>query len=610
MKLNHPHIQFLVDNIDLEEQAQAKRFELNENQNLKNLKREGLAIHPIKVNRKSYGFAEYPEFSFKISFPLENNFFKDGASIELFAENEKPIQGILLQLDGKQGECRIYAPDFPDWIDEVNLGIKLSPDTKTNDIQKQVLQQLDASKEAPAAAFFHYFDTKNDTFLPQATAHPFTPIEKLNASQNRAVEQILGSNPISIVHGPPGTGKTTTLLAAISELVKKGEKILVTAPSNTAVDHVMMQLIKQNIACLRIGNQSKMQAAILPHTIEGKLTNESEAKQIKKLRIQANEYRKMAYQYKRNFGKAERDQRKLLQLEVKNIRKEIKAISRFFADKCIEKASVICGTPIAIYDAKLENQHFETLIIDEAGQCLQSMAWVAFRPVNRLVLAGDHLQLPPTVISEKAMKNGFNISFLEYAIRQHPHTILLDTQYRMRKSIAAFSSAYFYEGKLQSPIHKADVGEHFHFFDTAGTGFEEEANENGSLSNLGELEMIRNYLENEQIDLTTCALISPYAGQVELAKSMFDKELRISTIDSFQGQEMETIILSLVRSNSENQIGFLKDYRRLNVALTRAKEKLIVIGDSVTLGTDPFFAAFIAHTEKTESYRSAWELMR
>lgn len=610
MQAKDPHIQFLLDNLELEEKAQTERYAAKDSGGIKALKKEGLALHPIKINKRSYGFAEYPEFSFRIPLSQQTDNFRDGNAIELFCENETSVKGTLLGLNGGSGEVRLYAPDFPDWIEENGIGIKLTPDTRTQEIVTAVLQQLDNSKTAEAYPFFAYLHQNEDKYLPSPIAHKVENVEKLNESQQEAVVAINGSESVVIVHGPPGTGKTTTLVQAIVQLVKNGEKVLVTAPSNAATDHIALELIKMGVSTLRIGNQSKMSTELLPHTLEGRMSLGNEQKQIKKLRIQAEEYRKMTYQYKRNFGKEERDQRKLLIQEIKNIRKEIRSLQDFYADKWIDDASVICGTPVGMNDKSLNGKVFNTLVIDEAGQCLETMAWAAFKNVQRLVLAGDHLQLPPTVISEIAMKNGFNKSFLEIVLEKHPQKYLLDTQYRMRQSIADFPNIYFYEGKLKTPKSLENISKHFSFYDTAGTGFQEQqSSESSSLTNPGELDILEAIIEVHAFDLNKCVLISPYSGQVGLAKERFPKNLRISTVDSFQGQECETVFISLVRSNEEGKLGFLKDYRRLNVAMTRAKENLIIIGDSVTFGNDPFFKSFLEYTESIGAYGSAWEFM-
>ncbi len=203
---------------------------------------------------------------------------------------------------------------------------------------------------------------------------------------------------------------------------------------------------------------------------------------------------------------------------------------------------------------------------------------------------------------------GLNKSILEVCVESVANTFLLDTQYRMRESIAGFSGGYFYKGLLQTASHLANKGVHISFIDTAGSGYNEMQGSNGmSLQNEGELLIVQKLLETEGLDPSLTTLISPYSGQVAAAKEILPKQMRISTIDSFQGQEKEIVIISLVRSNDSGDIGFLKDYRRMNVAITRAKEQLFVIGDSATIGADPFYNAFLNYTEKNGRYRSTWE---
>jgi superfamily I DNA and/or RNA helicase len=410
------------------------------------------------------------------------------------------------------------------------------------------------------------------------------------------------------VHGPPGTGKTTTLVEAILQLIKAGEKILVSAPSNTAVDNIAKGLAEKNVQILRIGNTSKVDEAVFLHTPEGKLANARQQKEIKQLKIRAEEFRKMALKYKRSFGKAEREQRNLLFKEVKNIRAEIKKIQAYNEEKLYNEAAVILGTPIGLYDAKINHLKFATLVMDEAGQCIEPLAWCIFPLANKYVLAGDHLQLPPTVLSNDAAKLGLNRSMLELCIAVVENVYLLNTQYRMRQSIAGFSSQYFYNGLLQTATHLGNTGNHICFIDTAGAGFNEKhGNNSTSLQNEGELQIVQKLLDTASFDPSSIAFISPYGGQVAAAKEILPATMRISTIDSFQGQEMETIILSLVRSNDEGIIGFLKDYRRMNVAITRAKEQLFVIGDSATIGGDAFYNSFLTYVEQYGLYKTVWE---
>ena len=605
----HPHIQKLLKCIELEEKEQAERYRLDQQHTLKVLKAEGLALHPIIVTRKSFGYAEYPEISFKLGYPPETNMFKDGAAIECFIAGEEPVKGVLLNLDGMIGEFRLFAPDFPDWIEDNGVGIKLTPDTRTTEIMKKVLNGLENNKSV--FKLFEQLHDDNPTTVDPATIKNI-PVgfrnQRLNESQQQAVRAILQTEQITIVHGPPGTGKTTTLIEGIIQLIKKGEKVLVAAPSNTAVDNIAKGLIQQNVKLLRVGNASKADEAIFTHTPEGRLASSKEQKEIKQLKIRAEEFRKMAMKYKRSFGKAEREQRQLLFKEVKNIRSEIKKIQAYNEEKLFEEAQVIAGTPIGIYDAGIDHLHFPTLVLDEAGQCIEPLGWCIFPFADKIILAGDHWQLPPTVLSFEAARLGFDRSILETAIADTNNIHLLNTQYRMKEVIAGFSSSYFYNNQLLSPSHLENTGTHITFIDTAGSGFNETHGPDGvSLQNIGELNIVKKLIESEQPDLLRTAFISPYSGQVAAAKEVLPKQIRISTIDSFQGQEKENIILSLVRSNEDGDIGFLKDYRRMNVAITRAKEQLFIVGDSATIGSDVFYNAFLTYIEKYGSYRTVWE---
>lgn len=608
MPATHPHIIKLLKAVNLEEKEQQNRFGINGSQSLKLLKAEGLALHPISVIKKGFGYADYPEISFRLRFPAETTYFRDGAAIECFYDNELPVKGILLNLDGKSGEFRLFAPDFPDWIENEGVGIKLAPDHRTTTIMKTMLEGLESSSLFP---LFQYFQSgeipKNDFTFEKNHAVEFAN-KQLNESQQKAVNAILENPFVTILHGPPGTGKTTTLIEAILQLIKAGEKVLVSAPSNAAVDNMAKGLIVKGVNILRLGNNSKVNETVFPHTPEGKLSGGREQKEIKQLKIRSEEFRRMALKYKRSFGKAEREQRNLLFKEVKNIRLEIKKLRAYNEDKLFEAADVILGTPIGLYDAGLQRFNFRTLIIDEAGQCIEPLAWCIFPLAKKIVLAGDHWQLPPTVLSNEAAVLGLNYSILERGIATIPNIHLLDTQYRMRKSIAGFSGDYFYKGLLQTAKHLNDTGVHLTFIDTAGSGYNEEPGMEGiSLENEGELSIVQKILETENIDPQKSAFISPYSGQAAKAKQLLPKSLRISTIDSFQGQESETILISLVRSNDTGEIGFLKDYRRMNVAITRAKEQLFVIGDSATIGADNFYNAFLVYVEKHGNYRSVWE---
>jgi ATP-dependent RNA/DNA helicase IGHMBP2 len=609
MAAAHPYIETLLHCITLEEAEQVKRFSLDQQHSLKSLKAEGLALHPLIIVKKSFGYADYPELSFKIAFPPETSLFKDGAAVELFCANEEPIKGILLQLDNRNGEVRLFAPDFPDWIEDKNLGIKLAPDQRTTTIMKKALESIGNNPHTNLLfETLHATNTKNGAPENYSFENLQFSNQTLNVSQKQAVAAITQNQNLMVVHGPPGTGKTTTLIEGIVQLLKQDEKVLVSAPSNTAVDNVAKKLIALGVKVLRVGNVSKVDELVYKYTTEGYLANSIQLKEIKTLKKRAEEFRKMALKYKRNFGKAEREQRSLLFKEVKSIRAEIRKLQDYNEAKLFDEAAVIIGTPIGLYDASLQRLHFDTLIMDEAGQCLEPLAWCLIPLAKKYVLSGDHLQLPPTVLSQTAANMGFNISILEVAILANLPTYLLNTQYRMRESIAGFSSVYFYNNLLLTASYLKVEGKHLTFIDTAGSGFNESNGSGGaSLQNKGELQIAQKLIETENLNPTNTAFVSPYAGQVAAAKDLMSTNIRMSTIDSFQGQECPVIILSLVRSNDDGTIGFLKDYRRMNVAITRAKEHLYVIGDSATVGANKFYQSFLEYVENNGNYRTVWE---
>jgi ATP-dependent RNA/DNA helicase IGHMBP2 len=597
------HLKNLV-NIEFEEQK--KRFQSSETNDIKSLKNQGLILHPIQVTRKRFGFADYPEIEFKLLYNQDSSQFKSGVSIECFIEGEDSIKGVLLFVNGNQGEFRLFTSDFPDWLDEKGVGLKLVPDDKTKNIMLEGLDFLSTNKKYTSLLQNIYADQRIGEKIVLNHSFQFANVN-LNDSQKFAVQAMLEEQEVVVVHGPPGTGKTTTLVEGIFQLVKQGKRVAVTAPTNTAVDHIASELINVGVDLLRVGNTVKMDENVYRKSLEGRMVNSSIAKEIKKLKIKAEELRKMAHQYKRHFGKAEREQRNLLLNEVKSYRKQIRDIQNYEEEKLLESITVIVGTPVGLYEFQRKNELFDILIIDEAGQLIEPLAWTIFPLAERIVLAGDPFQLPPTILSKEAEKQGLGISILERIYPLCESVFLLDVQYRMPPEVIAFSNSYFYQNKVQS--HKKSSVDSICFYDTAGTGFEEESGEDGgSLMNSGEVQLVESILK--QIQTTKdIVIITPYSGQVKLLSELIDLNVKISTIDSYQGQEADVLILSLVRSNDANEIGFLKDYRRMNVALTRAKKQLFVIGDSATLSNDSFYQQFFDYIEKIGGYRSAWELM-
>lgn len=586
----------------IEEESSAQRKQYQSNDNFKQLKREGLLLHPIHISKKTFGYLDYPEFSFKVPFQQNSQLFKSGSPIEIVTEKER-YKALLINFDGRSGECRLFKSDFPDELNDGSIGLQLAYDEHTNDVMMHAIKHIESNKRT----FNLFSKIYSDYTLDASTTKDVTISYKnqsLNASQQQAINHLVPIQSIGVLHGPPGTGKTTTLVEIVYQKLIKGQKILLSAPSNAAIDHIGHQLIKNNVEFIRLGNNAKVDDTIRPFTIEGLMEASNLQQKLKKLRIQSEQFRKMASAYKRNFGKDERDQRKLLIQEVKNIRAHIQDVQKDFVNECLTKTRVLIGTPVSIYDAKLEYDSFDSLIIDEAAQCLDPLIWAIAPLAHQLVLIGDPNQLPPTVIAQ----NDLSITLIERLIKTNKQVNLLDVQYRMPEPIMKFSNDHFYDGKLKTDW-KAQMDFEYKFYDTAGIeAWEKEDQETGSIYNEEEVQFVKQLIEQKGISAENTMVIAPYSAQVAQLRQVIP-QYKCSTIDSIQGQEAENVILSLVRSNTTHSIGFLRDYRRMNVALTRSKRNFFIIGDSTTLSNDLFYSELINHFEKTNSYDSIYTLI-
>jgi predicted DNA helicase len=294
-------------------------------------------------------------------------------------------------------------------------------------------------------------------------------------------------------------------------------------------------------------------------------------------------------------------------------------LESYLIQKVLDDAQVIACTLIGSSSEDLGGRRFSTVVIDEAGQGIEPAVWVPILKAERVIMAGDPFQLPPTVKSQEAASKGLSITLLEKSIKRIGQAALLNVQYRMHESIMAFSNRKFYGNALQAHTSVANRMLHeslpVEFIDTAGCGFEEQAGEEGeSRCNAEEVGILRKHFDQLKETMGSswnAAIISPYRAQVQLLQQEFGSAegVSVNTIDSFQGQERDVVYLSLVRSNDQGDIGFLRDYRRMNVAMTRARMKLIIIGDSATLGNDRFFAELLEYVESIAGYRTAWEFM-
>lgn len=420
----------------------------------------------------------------------------------------------------------------------------------------------------------------------------------LNVTQERAVNEVLRAKDVAVVHGPPGTGKTTTLVEAIRETLMREPQVLVCAQSNMAVDWISEKLVDRGINVLRLGNPTRVNDKMLSFTYERRFEAHPDYPQLWSIRKAIRELRSHRRRGDEKFHQ------KLESLKSRATELEIRINGELFGE-----ARVIACTLVGSAHRLLEGMKFGTLFIDEAAQALEAACWIPMRRVGRVILAGDHCQLPPTVKSIAALKAGLGRTLMERLVETHPEAVtLLRIQYRMNEDIMRFSSNYFYDGQVESaPEVKfrsiLDLDKAIEW-SPLGCG---EASDGLSFVNKTEalltLDVLQQYFErigkqrllDERIDV---GIISPYRAQVQLLRRLlmkreyfkpFRRQISVNTVDGFQGQERDVIVISMVRSNDTGQIGFLRDLRRMNVAMTRARMKLIILGDPKTLTRHPFY---------------------
>jgi ATP-dependent RNA/DNA helicase IGHMBP2 len=596
----------------------------------------GLSLYPIAIRGTEIGRGDYLTIELERTTHQDlNHQFRFGSSAVLFSNHQPGIdrlEGTITYSSGNKLKIALRVDELPEWASDGKLGIDLLFDNNSYDEMQSALKS--------AASLIN--DTNEGhlvrtlTGMSKPGSNPLLIPKKyplLNSKQELAVNNILAANELSIVHGPPGTGKTTTLVQAIKALIRNDNKqILVVAPSNTAVDLLSEKLAAEGLNVLRIGNPSRVSTRLLALTLDSKISEHESYKDIKKLKKQAAEFKSMAHKYKRNFGKAEQEQRKALFNEAHKIVKEASKTEQYIIDHVVSKAQVVAATLVGSNHHTIRDIKFNTVVIDEAGQALEPACWIPILKAKKVIFAGDHCQLSPTIKSQEASRKGLNVTLMEKCIKLYPESVvLLEEQYRMHKSIMGYSSKVFYNNQLTAHqsvkehlLFEADVP--LEFIDTAGCGYEEKSegigigNPEEAVFLIRHLSRFIKELENHYSinEFPSLGIISPYQQQIKIIKDlvlnspelqMYSNSISINTIDSFQGQERDLIFISLTRSNSEGSIGFLSDIRRMNVAMTRAKKKLLIIGDSATLSRLPFYKNLIEYAAQLNFYHSAWEFI-
>ena len=631
--------------LQLEYYTEKEAFrKLTEQMGMQRKLKRGDAWFPLRVGKSFYNSLNQTaievfrtsdqdiEHNFEFGRPVM--FFKlgDCKSPQTEKKEEKKVKyfsftGVVSYVDGDR--MVITVPDSAPLLDLQQstepIGVQLSFDETSYKLMFEALDRVMKAKNNRLAYLRDLFYSHQ-----KAGKFNFAPMKFpwLNPTQERAVNEVLWAKDVAIVHGPPGTGKTTTLVEAINETLMRESQVLVCAQSNMAVDWISEKLVDRGINVLRIGNPTRVNDKMLGFTYERRFESHPDYPQLWAIRKAIRELRKNRKKGSENYHQ------KMERLKSRAAEIEIRINSELFGE-----ARVIACTLVGSAHRLLEGMKFGTLFIDEAAQALEAACWIPMRRASRVILAGDHCQLPPTVKSIAALRAGLGKTLMERIAENKPEVVtLLRIQYRMNEEIMRFSSDWFYGGKVESApqIKYRSVLDYDHpitWIDTSDKEPSDTIEENEALNfkeqfvgesfgriNKAEAELTlltlaeyytkigKQRVLNESIDV---GIISPYLAQVQDLKKLIKKYeffkpyrrlISVNTVDGFQGQERDVILISLVRSNDEGQIGFLKDLRRMNVAITRARMKLIILGNKNTMTQHPFYKKLWEYVEAINHY--------
>ena len=603
---------------------------LTESRGLQRLVKRGDAWFPLRVGKSYYNSLNQLcievfrttdndiEHNFEFGRPVQ--FFKGPTSGEATSNRPSPLSlsyyNFTATVSYVDGDRMVVAvPDSAPIIELQNtdqqLGIQLSFDETSYRTMFDALDRVMRSKNNRLAELRDLFYKPTPGGVGTCRFFSFAPLSFpwLNPTQEQAVNLVLRAKDVAIVHGPPGTGKTTTLVEAIFETLHREPQVLVCAQSNMAVDWISERLVDRGVNVLRIGNPTRVNDKMLSFTYERRFEAHPDYELLWSIRKAIRELRQHRKRGSENWHQ------KMDRLKSRAAELEIRINAELFGE-----ARVIACTLVGSANRLLEGQKYNTLFIDEAAQALEAACWIPIRRVRRVVLAGDHCQLPPTVKSLAALKAGLGRTLMERLVENHPEAVtLLGVQYRMNEEIMRFSSDWFYDGKVKSAPqvkHRSilDYDIPMEWIATDADG-EEFVGESFGRINKKEaeqtLDILKQYFTKigktrileERVDV---GVISPYRAQVQYLRHLVKRDaffkpyrslISINTVDGFQGQERDVILISLVRSNDDGQIGFLRDLRRMNVAITRARMKLIILGNPDTMTRHPFYRKLYEYIE-------------
>lgn len=599
--------------------------------------KEGICWYPVKLRKNYIGTGERLIIEVERTTELEQkHVFQSGKVVSLFSNaNQKPekdhVGGVINYVRDNQMIITLNADDLPDWIDDGLLGVDVMFDEMSYREMELAMKKVIKAEDSRLAELRDILLGQKPTSVQEGSLDHVPSL--LNKSQQEALKHIAMCKDVGIIHGPPGTGKTTTLVEAIAATVKKESQVLVCTPSNASIDLLVEKLSNHGLSVVRIGHPARVTEQTLSKTLDAQIANHPNYKELRMMRKKMEQLRNQASKFKRNFGYKEKEERRFLRQEANAMKADADVLEFYIINDILQKSDVITSTLVGASHPTLRGKKYKTVFIDEAAQALEPATWIPICRAERVVFAGDHFQLPPTIKSREAAVNGLAETLFEKCIKRHPESAsMLQVQYRMHEDIMFFSSKYFYNGELiaHDTVKHHQLPDQFPvtFIDTAGCGYNEiQDPETLSRYNEAEAGLLINQIEKlvEQIGLEewlsngyTLGIITPYSAQVAILLKLAESShilhdvaslTTINTVDAFQGQERDVIAISFVRSNDTSEIGFLSDIRRTNVAITRARKKVIMIGDSATLGSNQFYNELIAYLQNKNFYHSAFEFI-
>ncbi len=593
-------IQRLKTLLQLEYESEREEYRLqSEQMSISRKVKRGICWYPVTAGRSYYNSLNQlvVEIEQTEADDIDHN-FEYGRPVVFFTP-EKLLPFVCTISYVEESRMVVVLPSSQALIDlqnTENLGVQLYFDETSYRTMFHALDDVINAKKNRLEELRNLFagQIRPQKFTFQAQAFPW-----LNATQQQAVNEVLWAKDVAVVHGPPGTGKTTTLVEAIYETLRRETQVLVCAQSNMAVDWISEQLMDHGIPVLRIGNPTRVNDKMLSFTYERRFENHPDYPELWSLRKAIRDIRE-------HRKKGESTHQKIARLRERASELEMRINASLF-----DEARVVSCTLVGSANKLMVGHKFSTLFIDEAAQALEPACWIAIRRASRVVFAGDHQQLPPTIKSYEAQKQGLGRTLMERIVDNQPTCVtLLKIQYRMHEQIMRFSSDEFYHGQMEaSPTvrHRSILDYDIPIVWLESPSPEAFVGTNHGRINKEEavltLQTLEAYVEKigrarymeERLDV---GIITPYRLQAQFLRSLLKKSeilrpirstISVNTVDGFQGQERDIILISLVRSNEHGQIGFLNDLRRMNVAMTRARMKLIIIGDSTTLSHHPFY---------------------